>query len=451
MNRNLNPAKIVVTSFALTILVGALMLSLPAASVSGHLHFLDALFMATSAVCVTGLSVMDIGSELTFFGQIVLLTLIQVGGISIMAFAVFFIRAVKHRLSLLSKLSVGLNPYYKDKRSILNVVAVVFVMVITFEVIGTILLYLKFRHLYTPSQALFYSWFHSVSAFCNAGFSLYPDSLIRFQHEMYLPIVMMGLIVTGGLGFMLIDEIRAWVIARCRREPFRLSLHTKICLIGTVLLIITGALIIWLLENENLLLGQSLNDKLTNSFFLSITSRTAGFNTLETDALTNATLFFTMLLMVIGGCPGSAAGGMKVSTVAILLALIRSNMKGRTSPSILKRKIPPDTVSRALVILVATFVIVNVAALLFQISEHRGVSHMMARGTFLDLFFESVSAFGTVGLSTGLTPVLSGWGKAISIFLMFTGRVGPSTLGYAFLMRSRQPAFEYVEEEIAVG
>jgi len=254
--------------------------------------------------------------------------------------------------------------------------------------------------------ALYSSIFHAVSAFCNAGFSLYEDSLIRFQKESFVPVVIMVLIVAGGLGFMLIDEARLWLKAFLKKESFRVSLNMKVCFTGTLILIFGGALIVWFLEKDNLLNYMTPLEQMVNAFFLSITSRTAGFNTLETPSLTNATLFAVIFLMFIGGCAGSTAGGVKVSTIVVLVALLAAHRKGRKSAAIMGRKIPNDTVARALAIFTGSFIIVNVATFLFQVTETIGVSHAVTRGSFLDLLFEATSAFATVGLSTGVTATL---------------------------------------------
>lgn len=449
--KTLNPAKLVVCSFLAAIAIGTGLLCLPASSTGDPLTFVDALFTATSAVCVTGLSVIDIGSRLSFFGQTVVLGLIQTGGLGIMTFSVFFMLLFRRQVTLNSRMSVGIEPHQNDTRNLLRVLSGVFLMVIVFEAIGTGLIYLRFRHLSDVTQPVFYSVFHAISAFCNAGFSLFPDSLTRFQNESYIPVVIMGLIVAGGLGFILIDEIRRYVKARCQRQKFRLSLHTKICLTGTLILIVTGGWMIWFLEGKNLLLGAGHSGQMINSFFLSITSRTAGFNMLDTGSLTNATLFFISMLMFIGGCPGSAAGGIKVSTFAILLAVIKCQIQGQASTSVMGRKIPKDTVARSIAVFAAGFVLICCVTLFFQITEKTGVSHLSSKGSFLDFLFEAVSAFGTVGLSTGVTSSLSSAGKILTILLMLAGRVGPITAGLAFMTRSREPSFEYVEEDVVIG
>ncbi len=421
-----------------------------ASTVEGGLSWIDALFMSASATCVTGLAVIDVGTQLTFFGQIVLLFLIQIGGLGIMTLSVFIMLLFRQNVSLSSIISVNFEPQYTQAVNFLKILAFVFMMTFFIEGVGAALLFLRFRELHGLSYAIFSSVFHAVSAFCNAGLSLYPESLERFQKETFLPIVFMGLIIAGGLGFMLIDEIRVLLYRKFKNLPMKLSLHTKICLSMTLTLILFGAGVIYLLERQNLLEGLSGREQIINAFFLSITSRTAGFNILETPSLTDATLFFLMGLMFVGGCSGSTAGGVKVTTIAVLFALIRSKIQ-QSSVALFKRKIPSTTIIRSLSIFAASLFIVLVAVFLFLVTEHIGVSHRELHGSFLDQLFEVTSAFGTVGLSTGITGGLTTPGKAMIIFIMFVGRVGPLTLGVLFLSGKTKPVFDYVEEDVVIG
>lgn len=447
---SLNPGRMVLVSFASAIFIGALLLRLPIATRQGSLSWIDAFFMSTSATCVTGLSVMDIGTRLTFFGQTVILMLIQAGGLGIMTFSVFLMILFRQNVSLSSIISVNFEPQHNHAGKLLHVLLFVLGMTFTIEAIGACLLFSRFKDLHSLPFAVFSSVFHSVSAFCNAGFSLYKESLVRFQHEFFVPAVFMGLIILGGLGFMLIDEIRVWLYRRIHGMPMKLSLHTRICLTMTVILIVSGAGFIFLLERQNLLENLPRSQQIVNAFFMSITARTAGFNMIEIPSLTNATLFFLMWLMFIGACPGSTAGGIKVTTIAVLYALIKSKIRG-VSASLFHRNIPNATVIRSLSMFAASFFMIVVATFLFLMSEHIGVSHMDTKGSFLDQIFEVTSAFGTVGLSTGITTTLTTIGKAFVIFIMFAGRVGPLTLGVIFLTGKAKPVYDYVEEDVIIG
>lgn len=446
-----NPAKVMALSFLSAIAVGTLLLMLPGMSFIS-LSFLDALFMATSAICVTGLSVIDVGMDLTFSGQLVLISLIQIGGLGIMTFSVFFMLFLGVQTSYASRLSVGSITGNYDIKSLVVSLFYVISMTFTFEAIGAACLYLRMSELHPPDVALFHSIFHSISAFCNAGFSLYEDSLERFQKEFWVPSVVMVLIFLGGIGFPVMDEIRMWLVAKMTRKKYHFSLYARICLIGSFILIAVGAIVIWLLEIRNLMAEIPLANQWMNSLFFSVTARTAGFNTFLTASLTNGSLFFLIFLMFVGGCPGSAAGGIKVSTFAVIAALILCHVRGRPVTSILKRRIPSTVIGKALGIFAASFILINVSALLLQITESHGVSHQEVQGSFLDLLFEATSAFGTVGLSAGVTPALSAAGKSLIIFLMFAGRVGPLTLGMALLGRKKTSCrYDYPEAEVMVG
>lgn len=367
-----------------------------------------------------------------------------------MTFSVFLMILFKQNISLSSIMSVNIEPQYDQTQKLLHVLVFVFGMTLTFEILGAGLLFWKFKDLHSIPYAAYSAVFHAISAFCNAGFSLYPTGLIRFQHDVFVPAVFMALIILGGLGFMLIDEIRVWLWCKARREPMRLSLHTRICLSVTLILILLGAAFIFLLERGNLLEGMPLIQQMVNAFFMSVTARTAGFNMLEIPSLTNATLFFLMWLMFIGACPGSTAGGIKVTTIAVLFSLVRSKLYG-VSTYIFNRNIPTATMIRSLSLFAAGLSMVTVATFLFLMSEHIGVSHLESRGSFLDQLFEVTSAFGTVGLSTGITSTLTGVGKLFVILIMFAGRVGPLTFGVLFLAGKNKPVYHYVDEDVVIG
>lgn len=451
MKHQFNAALMIFISFAVTVLIGTFLLWLPISHCGGYVSLVDAFFMSTSAVCVTGLAVFDIGTQLTLFGQWVILVLIQVGGLGIMTISVFLMMLFQQQISLASFHSVNFEPQNKTVQNFLHILSFVFIITILIESIGAILLFYRFHELYPFSKAAFFSIFHSVSAFCNAGFSLYEDSLSQFKNDAYLLCVFMGLIILGGLGFMLINELWNWIKNKLfYKKSVRLSLHARICLIGTFVLIVSGALIFWGLETPNLLKGIGFKEQILNATFLSVTCRTAGFNTLPTSYLTNATLFYMIWLMFIGACPGSTGGGIKVPTFVVLIALIKNQMVGK-SASLFQRKIPIKTVARSLAVFTAGFILVNFFAFSFQISEHIGASHLTTQGSFLDLLLEIVSAFATVGLSTGVTNALTSTGKLLIVFLMFVGRIGPLTLGAIFFKKRGTVNYEYIEEDIAIG
>lgn len=446
-----NPAKLILLSFAAAILAGTALLLLPISTVSG-ISPVNALFTSTSAVCVTGLIVVDTGSAFTRFGQTVIMMLIQLGGLGIMTFSTFFLVLFGKPVSATDRLSFRMMGERFAGVNLFRTLLFILSTALLVEGAGAGLLYLRFREMFPPGEAVYFSLFHSVSAFCNAGFSLFQDSLMGFQKEFFLPGVMMGLIVIGGAGFFVIsdgvEKIRSW----WGRKPFRMSLHSRVILKGSLILILSGAALIWVFERENQLAGLPLSSQIWNALFQSITPRTAGFNTLNTGFLSNPTLFLLIMLMFIGAAPASTAGGIKVSTFAVLLALIRSQIKGQEGAFVSKRKIPNQIVARALAVFAASFVLINLMTLLLLVTEHLGLPHSQIRGGFLELLFEVVSAFGTVGLSAGVTPVLTGAGKLLIIFVMYVGRIGPLTLALAVVTGRRPKAhYEYAEEEVMVG
>ncbi|MBI4845119.1 MAG: hypothetical protein HY810_01365 [Candidatus Omnitrophica bacterium] len=309
---NHKPEALIFSSFFLAALIGAILLRLPVSCAKIPLSGIDALFMSVSAVCVTGLSVADIGKDLTLFGQLVILVLIQLGGLGIMTFSLLFLIAIGKKMPLYSKLCVPDLSQDVSFRNIKYSVFLIFAMALLIESAGAVLLFFDFRNHYTFPFAVYSSIFHSVSAYCNAGFSLYPDNLIGFNNNPYVMSILMYLIVLGGLGFVVIHEVSRVVFNKMRNDKkSRINLHSKIALTGSAGFVIMGAVIIWLLEKQGIMRDMPLSHQIFNSFFLSVTSRTAGFNTLEMSRLTNPTLFLLLSFMFIGGCPGSTAGGIK--------------------------------------------------------------------------------------------------------------------------------------------
>ena len=448
-----NPEALIAVSFFAAIAAGALLLKLPFAAVSGRaLSAVDALFMATSATCVTGLSVVDIGSRLSLFGQLVLLGLVQIGGLGIMTFSLLFFMLLGRRVSLCGRYCMDTLSDELDLDNFRFALAKIFTVTAGVELCGAVLLFAYLRHIHTLPGAVYSSIFHTVAAFCNAGFSLYHDNLGAFVQHPYVQCVIMGLIIIGGLGFIVIDELMAWVACRPGQVRSRLSLHSRVALTGTGLLIAGGTLGIWLLEKNNVLSGLAPPDQIANAAFLSITSRTAGFNTLSTGLLTNASLCVVIFLMFIGACSGSTAGGIKIGTFFTLLSVMIARLKGQRSASLFHRRLPEETVDKAMIVFVVALLIIFIMVFALQMTEAAALSRGQERGMFLNLLFEAVSAFGTVGLSTGVTPELSALGKMIIVLLMFVGRVGPLTLVVALQVRkSRTLKYEYPQGDILIG
>ncbi len=452
---NHNPEALILCSFFLAILTGGLLLKLPLASQPGlSLSWIDAFFMSTSATCVTGLSVVDIGTKLTFFGQIVILVLIQIGGLGIMTLSLLFIMLIGRRASLTTRGCLATLSNEIDLHRIRLATFKIFIYTITLETIGAILLFLYLRQKHETGFAIYSSIFHAVSAFCNAGFGLYTESLTYFQHSTYVQCIIMTLIILGGIGFIVINNMFTLLLKK-KNSPFKTHmLHTKIALLGTLFLIVFGTLMIWLLERTNILSHMTLPYQFLNAAFLSVTSRTAGFNTIVTSSLSNGTLFFIIGLMFIGGCPGSTAGGVKVNTVFVLICFVVSQFKGAGSASFSKRKISTDIIYKSAAIILTSVALIMFAVFILQISEsiNQHCIPGQERGNFIVLLFEAVSAFGTVGLSAGMTSALSGLSKCVLIVLMFIGRIGPLTLAFALQrISNKTSAFEYPEEDIFIG
>lgn len=465
--RRLSAAELFVASFVLLILLGTLGLRLvPAFSRGSPPGWLDALFTATSAACVTGLVLVDPATHYTIAGQAFLLLLIQLGGLGMITFTTLIILALGRRLSLRQETLVAapdVAPHVRVEDLTRSVVRLTFVV----EGIGAVVLYAAFVPRFGWAGAAWPAVFHSVSAFCNAGFSLFSDSLVGFQRSPVVLVAVMALIVAGGLGAITLEEMRLWARARRDRRGaqrsaretgasretrrFRMSLHSRIVLLSTIVLIVGAWIPLVLFEWGGTLAGLPPAHRVVNALFLSITPRTAGFASIDYAAASDSTNFLTMLLMFIGGSPGSTAGGVKTTTVALLALLAWSRLRGSEQTHVAGRTIPEETIQRAVGLAVVAFAFVTACIFLYTFTERTGSDPGHAR--FLSMMFEAVSAFNTVGLSMGVTPSLSSPGKWITIFLMFLGRVGPLTFAAALALSARRPhvPFRYAHEDVVVG
>ena len=433
----LRTPQVIALSFIATILVGTILLTFPTATVDGRgTGFVDALFTATSATCVTGLIVQDTPAYFSTFGQMVILVLIQLGGIGIMSYSAFL-------ALLFGRFTLGqrgmLQDMMEEERNVLGMIFYVFKMTFAIELAGAIFLFFRWIFVYgDPIQTIYLSVFHSVSAFCNAGFSLFSTSLESYLHDPIVNIVIMILIVLGGIGFIVVYEVSRNLTGAKRT----LSIHTKLVLVTSAVLVIVGFLLIFFIEFDGAFLQFPLTGKLWGSLFQSVTARTAGFNTVPIASLSTITLTIIILLMFIGASPGSTGGGIKTSTFAILLLSLGNILRGKENIEVFRRKIPTGIVYKAMALVVATLLmLVAIFLLLLAVEEQ----------PFLPLLFESVSAFGTVGLSTGLTPDLTIIGKLLIIVLMYGGRIGPLTLGFALTRALRRGKVEYPEARVMIG
>jgi trk system potassium uptake protein TrkH len=434
------------------ILTGTMLLAMPFAHAGATVSPLDALFTATSAVCVTGLVVVDTGSRLSPAGQAVVLALIQAGGLGLMTFAVFVSVLLGRSLSFTDRRVIQDAMHHSPLTGLQRLVRYVLTFTLVTEAGGAALLWLRFRTEFPGGQAVWQAVFHAVSAFCNAGFSLFADSLIRYRGDALINAVITGLVVVGGLGFLVNLELRDQILARLRqRRPPRLTLHTKVVLTVTALLLAAGMFGFLVLEWHNLLGGLPLHERLLAAWFQSVTPRTAGFNTVDYGHASSDTLFFTVFLMFVGASPGSTGGGIKTTSLGLIFALFVARWRGRGRARLFHRTIPHSVMDRALLLALLAWVLVSLAVLVLATTQGRGMPFDADEPRFIALMFEAVSAFATVGLSTGITPTLSAAGKMVIIALMFAGRVGPLTLVLAVGPREERGRFRYAEENVMVG
>jgi trk system potassium uptake protein TrkH len=443
------PAALVIFSYFAAALIGTLLLTLPAASAGDRLSVIDGLFTATSGICVTGLVVIDTGAQLSMFGKTVLLILIQMGGLGVMTFSVFLFFFLGRGLGLRGRWIITETFTATPVPDIRSLLKAVFLFTIIMEGAGTILLYQFWRGEMASAQALFTGLFHSVSAFCNAGFSFFSTSFMSYRGSAVLNWTIMILIVVGGIGFPVmysfVGRVRRWK----ERRRILYSLHLRIVVWTTGILIFVGAALVFLLERSNTLGTLPWHEKIFASFFQAITARTAGFNTLDIPMLGGATLFILIILMFVGASPGSCGGGIKTTSLAVMAAILVSKVRGKDSVSIFHRTIPEETVSRALSIFILAVVTVTAGLVILLITQMGTV--YPSKEFFLAYLFEAVSAFGTVGLSMGVTPTLTSAGKAVIIVLMLLGRVGLLTIAYVVTTRERVTLFRYAEEKVMIG
>lgn len=446
----LNSSRLFVLSFAALILLGTLgFLVLPGLYTGAPLGPLDALFMATSAVCVTGLIVVDTATYFTSFGQLWVLILIQLGGLGILTFTTLLALAMgrKARLSMEEASVVGAPRLaFLDRGSLISAVVTGTFAV---EAVGTFGLWLDWRGEMGAVKAIWPSVFHAISGFCNAGFSTFSDSLMGYQRSWLTLGVVMALVVLGGLGFVVLEDLRAGFK---NRSAHRLSLHTRIVLVTTALLLVSSCVMFTYFEAGDELIGLGPWDRLLNGLFMAVTPRTAGFNTVDYGTVNNPSVFLTMILMVIGGSPGSTAGGLKTVTFGILVLVLMARLRGDARVSAFGRTLPRETIQRAVGLVIGGILLLASAVFLLLIIElpNGGPEN---RAEFVALVFEAASAFGTVGLSMGVTATLTGLGKSIIILLMFVGRIGPLVIVSAMTWAGRgsRPAFRYGEEDIIIG
>ncbi len=447
LSRHISPERTFILGFAVCILLGTWLLSFPFSAAKGRLGFVDALFTATSAVCVTGLATIDIGKDLSLAGQIITIVLFQVGGLGIITFSTVFFVLMGRGISFKGREIVQSTFLHTPRMDFLVILKSVLRFTIFFESVGVLLLWVRFSRDFPPGHALYQAVYHSISAFNNCGYSLFSDSLVRYQGDLIVNLTIMALIVVGGIGFIVQYEI----FERFRKRQNRLSVHTRIVLIATAFLIFFGAVVIYLVERDHILKGLPLQNQILASFFQSVVPRTAGFNTVDIGALANETILLILIFMFIGASPGSTGGGVKTTSTALLFLLMFSRVKGREEVSVFRRTIPREIISRTIAIIFASGFSVFLITSVLLLTPGGNLPVSETRHFFVEYLFETVSAFGTVGLSMNLTPKLNDIQKLAIILMMFAGRVGPLTLAFSFSVSGFRKTYSYAEESVMVG
>lgn len=437
--------RIIAVGYMTVILIGTLLLLLPPATRAGEsTGILTALFTATSATCVTGLVVVDTATHWTAFGQTVILLMIQIGGLGFMTLGVLLALILRRRISLRTRGILQESMNYMQLGGVIRLVKITFWGTFLFEGCGAVLLAVRFIPVFGIAKGILYGIFHSVSAFCNAGFDLMGgysgkySSFVEFHGDVLINCVLMALVILGGLGFFVWSDLKK---NGCRWK--RYMLHTKITLFTTVLLLVAGTILYFLFENDNLLAQMSGKDKFLAALFSSVTARTAGFNTIDTGGLTGASKLLTMLLMFIGGSPGSTAGGIKTVTALVLVAYVWSNLRESKGVNMFQRRLDDDVIRKAsnVVVLSMLMAVVSVIFICF-IQPYLPVE---------DVMFEVFSAIGTVGMSTGLTRDLSTASRIVIILLMYCGRIGSMSFALSFTERKKVTPVQFPVEKIMIG
>ncbi|WP_419761198.1 TrkH family potassium uptake protein [Cytobacillus firmus] len=437
----MNPAQALSVGFLILIAIGTLLLMLPfSTSDRHHLSFIDALFEATSAVCVTGLVVVDTQTTFTVFGQVVLMALIQIGGLGFMTFGVLIAIMLGKTIGLKGRLMIQESLNQLTIEGMVRLVKFVVAFTLIVEAIGAIILGVRWAEDFGFPQSLYYGAFHSVSAFNNAGFDIMGDfsSVTGYAGDFTVIMTLSSLFIIGGIGYIVLLDLKI------NKSLRKLSLHTKLVLLMTLILNILGTVFIFFLEfNNPATIGDlGMKEKLLGSYFHGVVPRTAGFNSLNTGEMTMGSQLITMLLMFIGGGSGGTAGGIKVTTFALILLAVRALIKEDEEVNLMRRRIPKELIFRAFTITVYSMGLIALVLFLLSLTENAPLNMLL---------FEVISAFGTVGMSLGLTPELSPLGKQLIALMMFAGRVGPLTLAFALARRREKANFKYAEEKIMIG
>lgn len=446
---SLSPPGIFILSYVLAILIGGTMLEMPFSLEPGKvISWVDAYYTATSALCVTGLTVVDTGTTFSLAGELIVMGLIQFGGFGLMTFFALVFLWTGSRVSM-QQVSFLKETYsqtlLQDGRRMLFLI---FVFTAVSEIIGTALLVFVWHGPMPFTQRLYYGFFHSVSAFNNAGFGLFPDNLMSYYDNILLNLTITTLIILGGIGAPVIMDCWSFIHSPTR---FRFSLHTKLTAVTTLVLIIGGTLAIWLIQRGTPVYQMPLHDQLMASYFHAVSARTAGFNTVDLRQYGSAAIMIIMILMFIGASPGSCGGGIKTTSIATLLVVLWNRLKGRNVNNVFKATLSTDTVTRTVSIFILAAIFVTLIHVGLLVTQRGDLPHYLSGGKFVEYLFETISAFGTVGLSIGATAKMNATGKCLIMLAMLVGRVGIMTIVFLFISRESPARYQFVEENVMIG
>jgi trk system potassium uptake protein TrkH len=446
--KNWTPSQILAGGFVALILVGTLFLTLPLSASNGvSIGLVDAFFTSVSSVCVTGLIVKDTPLDFSLFGQIVIMLLVQIGGLGYMTSATVIYLLVGKRIGLAERLIMRESLNVLSMEGLVRFTKGVLFITLVIEGVAALLLSVRFSRDFSYLKALYLGIFHSVTSFNNAGFSLFSDNLMGYRGDFAVNVIIMTNIILGGIGFIIFSDLYRY----SKREIQNLSLHTKITLTATVLLIFIGAILLFTFENSGsaaTMQGLSLTDRILVSLFHSVSARTAGFNTVNVADMANDSLFLLIVLMVIGASPGSTGGGIKTTTFAIMMVALWTSVRGRQDTTVFRRRIPIELVAKAFLLTTMVTIIIITSTTLLLLTENR---------SFIQTLFEVASAFGTVGLSTGdggilsLSGMFSTTGKIIISLTMYAGRLGPLLLSIMIVKGAYPQRYRYPEGRILIG
>lgn len=447
MFKNWTPAQVLASGFLALILLGTLLLSLPFSAADGHeIGIIDALFTSASSVCVTGLIVKDTPNDFSIFGQIIIMILVQIGGLGYMTASTVIALLLGKRIGLRERLIMreGLNVLSLE--GLIRFTRMIVWVTLCIEGIAAGILFLRFSYDFSYPRAIYLGVFHSITSFNNAGFALFSDNLTGYRSDLTVNLVVMGLIIIGGAGFIIFSDLFKYFT----RENLFLSLHTKLTLSVMGFLTVGGALLLFFFEmhNSGTMAGLPFKEKALMSLFHSVSARTAGFNTINIGSLANDSLFILIILMVIGASPGSTGGGIKTTTFGVMIAALWATMLGRQDNTVFRRRLPMELIARAFLLTTLVSIIIIAVTTTLLLTENKSVTMTL---------FEVASAFGTVGLSVGdggvlsLSALFSTLGKLIITATMYIGRVGPLLLSMAIMGHAKPQRFRYPEERVLLG